>query len=169
MLFHTTIILFLSTGWGDITTGTKKMCSECSHFEEWVPVLLYRLVCCSVEMQRDVNCMSCLPVCRHCGYHLFSSVSKNHLILLKPAVLEIGWAQRGSTGLMWFWRQGMFSVALIALVFLVNQWLQCNVVLVGFRLVSLCKLVKFVIFQKNYILHYKFKPLSINLRTYPLS
>lgn len=75
-LFHITITLFLSTGWGDIKTGTKKMYLECSHFEEWVPVLLYRLVCCPVDMQRDVNCISFLPVCRHCGYYLFSSVSK---------------------------------------------------------------------------------------------
>lgn len=125
MLFQITIILFLSSGWGDVTTRTKKPPQkkpylECSHFEEWVPIVSCRLLCCPAETQRDVNCMACFPVCWHCGYHLFSSVSTNHLILLWPVALKIGWEKRGSTGLMWFWRWRTFSVALIALVFLVK-------------------------------------------------
>lgn len=48
--YHFPIVLFASQG--DVTIGTKKkkMYLECSHFGEWIPVLLCRCVCRPVEM-----------------------------------------------------------------------------------------------------------------------
>ena len=90
--FHITVLLSLFAVRGDVTTGAETLLAMQPFWRmsacPVVGVCACVCVCSPVRMQADGNPLACLPVCRHCGCHLFSSVSTNHPIVPWPAVLN---------------------------------------------------------------------------------